>query len=156
WWQYEGSSVCDYYARFEADGRMSIKEKVPASCDQSFKNTALAIGPDNSVHAIFGRNLYNLQYWVRTDAGWSVQKEPMPATDRPEAPSVGVTSAGVVLAVWKAPSPGGKTDVYGAKRLGPGNWQVEDLSPVIPDCKDGAKVDGPSLAADYSGGMRLL
>ena len=156
WWQQDGPTVCDYYARIEADGRVSIREQVPDSCGASFKNTALGIGPDNSAHALFGRNLYNLYYWQRTDAGWVVRREQLPVIGRPEAPTLGVTTGGTVIAAWKDNAPKGNSDIYAGTRVGPGNWGVEDVSAgLTPGCEGSSKSDNPNLAADYTGGMRI-
>ncbi|MFL5732978.1 MAG: hypothetical protein ACJ78Q_07225 [Chloroflexia bacterium] len=157
WWQLDGSTVCNYYARIEADGRTSILEKVPGTCGLNLKNTAMAVAADNSVHALFGRNLQNILYWARTDAGWVAQGEQIPGTQQPEHLAIGVTTGGTVMAAWKDLSEGGWTDIYGSTRRGPGNWSPEqDLSEGLsPGCAGNSITYYPSLAADPSGGMRM-
>ncbi|HYP19609.1 MAG TPA: hypothetical protein VEY08_05995 [Chloroflexia bacterium] len=157
WWQYEGRAVCDYYLRIEADGRTSIKEQVPGTCGHSYKNTALAIGPDNNAHMLFGQNLQSLFYWVRADAGWPVQAERIGGTTTPEAPTLGVTTQGTAIAAWKDKAPGGFGDVYTGVRQAPGKWQVENVSHTLtPGCEGNSITDEPALAADPAGGMRLV
>lgn len=157
WWQYEDKAVCDYYVRIEADGRTSIKEQVPGTCGHNYKNTALAIGPDNTAHMLFGQNLQSLFYWARTDGGWSVQAERVGGTTIPEAPTLGVTTTGTVIAAWKDKAPGGFGDIYTGVRQAPGRWQVENVSSSLtPGCEGNSKTDRPALAADPTGGMRLV
>lgn len=156
WWQYEDRAVCDYYVRIEADGRTSIKEQVPGTCGHSYKNTALAIGPGNAAHILFGQNLQSLFYWVRGDSGWTVQAERIGGTTIPEAPTLGVTTQGTVIAAWKDKAPGGFGDVYTGVRQAPGQWQVENVSHTLTSgCEGNSKTDRPALAADPTGGMRL-
>ncbi|HEX8597561.1 MAG TPA: hypothetical protein VF952_03500 [Chloroflexia bacterium] len=157
WWQYEDRAVCDYYVRIEADGRTSIKEQVPGTCGHNYKNTALAIGHDNNAHMLFGQNLQSLFYWVRTDSSWSVQAEPLGGTTTPEAPTLGVTTQGVVIAAWKDKAPGGFGDILTGVRQAPGRWQVENVSHTLtPGCEGNSITDEPALARDPTGGMRLV
>jgi hypothetical protein len=156
WWQLDGSAVCDYYARIEADGRTSILEKVPGTCGLNLKNTALAVGADNSVHVLFGRNTQSIFYWARTDAGWVAQGEQIPGTNQPEHLAVGVTTGGVVFAAWKNKADGEWTDIYSATRRGPNDWATEDLTASLsPGCEGNSITYYPTLAADPSGGMRM-
>jgi hypothetical protein len=156
WWQYEGSSVCDYYARMEPDGRTSIMEKVPGTCGQGMKNTALAVGPDNNAYILFGQNLHTVTFWVRTDGGWTVQGERLPGVSQPEHLSIGVTRGGTVIAAWKDVAPKGFTDIFTAIRRGAGNWAVEDVSASLsPGCAGNSRTYYPALAPDPAGGMRL-
>jgi hypothetical protein len=157
WWQYEDGAVCDYYVRIEAGGRTSIKEQVPGTCGHSYKNVALAIGPDNSAHMLFGQNLQSLFYWVRADSGWPVQAERVGGITAPEAPTLGVTTQGTVIAAWKEKAPGGRPgDIYTGVRQAPGKWQVENVSHTLaPGCEGYSATDEPVLAADPTGGMRL-
>ena len=160
WWQVDGSAVCDYYARIEADGRTSILEKVPGTCGLGLKNTALAVGAGNSVHALFGKNLQSVLYWARTDEGWTVQGEQIPGTEKPEHLSVGVTTGGQVIAAWKDNADGGWTDIYSAARRGPGNWFVEDLTERLsPGCAGNSityypSPRGRSIGRDAAGVVR--
>jgi hypothetical protein len=157
WWQQDASGVCDFYARIERDGRVSVNEQVPGSCGMSLKNTALAVGPDNSVHALFGRNLHNLYYWMRGDAGWQIQREPLPHGPAPEAPAIGVANGGQVIAAWKDAAPRGNGDIFAAARTEPGKWTLENVSASLtPGCEGNSKSDLPALAADPSGGMRMI
>jgi hypothetical protein len=157
WWQYEGNGVCDYYVRIEADGPTSVKEQVPGTCGHNYKNTALAIGPDNNAHMLFGQNLQSLFYWVRADSGWTVQAERVGGTTIPEAPTLGVTTQGVVIAAWKDKAPGDFSDIYTGVRQAPGKWQVENVSHTLtPGCEGNSITDEPALASDPTGGMRLV
>ena len=159
WWQQEGAAICDYYARIEADGRVSIVEKIPATCGQRYKNTALAVGADNRVHALFGQNLISVLYWSRTDAGWDVQAEGVPGIRAPENMALGVTTGGVIIASWQdiAPKNSGNTDIYAATRRSPNSWDVEDVSlGLTPGCPGDSSSYLPSMAADHTGGMRLV
>ena len=157
WWQYEDRAVCDYYLRIEADGRTSTKEQVPGTCGHSYKNTALAIGPDNTAHMLFGQNLQSLFYWVRADSEWPVQAERIGGTTTPEAPTLGVTTQGTAIAAWKDKAPGGFGDIYTGVRQAPGRWQVENVSHTLtPGCEGNSITDEPALAADPTGGMRLV
>jgi len=159
WWEQPANVVCDYYARIEVDGSVSPVETVPNTCGRGLKSTALAIGPDNSVHMLFGENNVNVLYYQRVENGtWTAQGEGIVSSGAPTSVALEVGTQGAVMAAYKAAGPGGNTDVYSAHRKGPNSWEVQNVS---SDCCDGCPGNTrtylPALAADPSGsgGIRM-
>ena len=157
WYEQSGSTTCNYYARIAADGTTSLKETVPGTCGLQRKATALAVGTDNTVHALFGTDNTNIYYYQRTDAGWTIQSERVLEGNRPNSLALGVTTNGTVIAAWIALSPGGNNDVYtGTRNASNRTWTIENISYSCCDgCSTNSKTYLPSLARDYSGGMRI-
>ncbi|HUP28396.1 MAG TPA: S-layer homology domain-containing protein [Chloroflexia bacterium] len=158
-----GSTVCGYYALIEADGHASIVgEQIPRSCGGNRKMSALAIGPDNSVHVLLGWIGNETFYYQRSPQGaWVVQEELLPealgARVYPEAVTLAVSTNGVIMAGWKDISPTGSgSDIFTAVRNGTNNWTVEDISySCCSGCPESSGAYTPSLAADRTGGFRM-
>jgi hypothetical protein len=159
WWEQIGTNVTDHYAIIGADGNSILNEAVPNTNNLGAKGTAMAVGPDDTVHMLFGRNNNDISYWARTAAGvWTVQGEsiPVPNATSPTHLTLGVTSNGVVMAGWVGTGPGGYYDVYTAVRTAPNDWLVEDVSYVCcTGCPGNSRTYNPQLQADPTGGMRL-
>jgi hypothetical protein len=161
WWQQDGATVCDYYAVIGPTGQRLFQETVEnenlgwTTCGTGRKNTALAVGPDNTIHALFGANLNNIYYYHReADGDWT--EERIPQTGTPVDIAIGVTTNNVIIVAWKDGSPGGNSDIYTATRNSPNNWTVEDVSyDCCAGCPGNSHAYLPSLYPDPSGGMRL-
>lgn len=156
WWAASGAT-CGYYARIERDGRISVNEQVPGTCATNRKNTAIAVGPDNTVHALFGQNNENIYYYkMETNGAWSVAGEKVPNTARPGDLALEVNGVGQAMAAWKDIGLSGSgSDIYTALRLGPSNWRVEDISnECCTGCNTYSKAYLPSLARSPDGGLR--
>ena len=158
WWEQSGNTVCDYYARIEANGVRSILEPVPGTCgpSPSLKGTALAIGPDNTVHALFGRDNSAIYYFQRTDTGWVVQNELVTASNAPTSLTLAVSTQGTVMAAWMGYAPTLYYDIYTGTRTAPGQWLIEDVSyNCCSGCPAESRTYIPTLASDPNGGFRL-
>ena len=159
WWEQPADVVCDYYARIEVDGTVSPVETVPNTCGRGLKSTALAIGPDNSVHALFGENNINVLYYQRAENGtWPAQGEAIVASGAPTSVALEVGTQGTVMAAYRAAGPGGNTDVYAANRKGPNSWEVQNVSSdCCTGCPGNTRTYLPALATDPSdsGGIRM-
>ena|GEM_PF-2973623 len=163
WWEASpgGASVCNFYARIETDGKPSIVEAVPNSCGKQLRNTALAVGPDNSAHMIFGEPHVSVFYYQRAENGsWPAQGEVLTREGKPTFLTATVSSNGVVMAAFRADAPGSGNygDIYTAIRRAPGAWAVENVSSTCcAGCPGNSKTYVPALAADPSGsgGIRL-
>jgi hypothetical protein len=158
---YSGGGTCGVYAQIGTNGLITLVETIPNSCSNFSKHTALAVGPDNTVHVVLGRDNLNLYYFQRNPAGaWVVQNELIYAevnTNDPTAPAMAVSTGGQVIAAWlQRPNGGGKYDIIAGKRTSPGVWVYENVSAA---CCTGCSFDSntyhPALAADRVGGIRL-
>ena len=160
YWQADrGGTICDYYARIEADGTVSVRhEQIPGTCGLSRKNTALTVSPGGTVHAFFGNNNKGeIYYYRRSPEGqWVIQGERVVSTGAGDI-TTAVTANGVLMTAWKGPAPGGNTDIFAATRNPDGTWSPEDVSRECcqPDCPLTSKAIRPTLAADPSGGVRM-
>ncbi len=159
WWEQPADVLCDYYTRIEVDGSVSPVETVPNTCGRRLKGTALAIGPDNSVHALFGEDNVNVLYYQRAENGtWTSQGEAVTGSGAPTSVALEVGTQGTVMAAYRAAGPGGNTDIYAANRTGSNAWAVENVSSNCCDgCPGNTKTYLPALAADPSGsgGIRM-
>ena len=159
-WALERGTAIGVYGYIDANGNSSPTEEVPNTRGANRKNVALAIGPDNSVHALFGRNGTDIAYYHRTPQGvWDITGETVPIRNRPYDISVGVTSQGQVMVAFKDSAPNGvQSDIFTTNRVGSGQWS--DLDDVSQTCCTGCPTTSrayqPSLAPDPFGGMRLV
>jgi len=155
WWAQSGDLVCNYYARIETNGSASVTQQVPNTCGRHMKGTALAIGPGNTAHMLFGKNNENVFYYQRADNGeWTVEAEPVTFTGIPIFLAIEVNSQGVIMATFRAaaPSPARYNDIYAAIRKGPGQWVAENISSTCcVGCPNDSKTYLPSMASDPSG-----
>jgi hypothetical protein len=158
WWGQTGTTVCNYYTLFEADGRLSAQETVPGTCGRQQKLTALAIGPDNVAHAIFGRDGQAVYYYRRDTSGaWGVKEETIASGGVPTNVALTVSTGGVVMAAYRTGASSAESDIYAGTRGSNGQWAMENMS---SDCCAGCPGDShaynPTLAPDPSGGIRAL
>jgi hypothetical protein len=157
-----GSSTCGGYGIVDTNGLLvGPSETIPNSCSNFSKRVALAVGPDNSVHVVLGRDNTNLYYFQRSPAGqWVVQNELIYSEvnlNDPSGPTITVSTGGQVMAAWlQRPNGGGKYDVIAGKRMAPGQWVYENISAA---CCTGCSFDSntypPALDADNFGGIRV-
>jgi hypothetical protein len=142
----------------DANGNASDPEEVPGTRGTNRKNVAIATGPDNSTHVLFGRNNTDIFYYHRTPQGvWDVQGEAVPIRARPVDIEVGVSSLGVVMVAFKDTALGSNNDIWTSVRQGPDSWTPIE-SPSAPCC-NGCPYDShtyqPALDRDPYGGLRL-
>jgi hypothetical protein len=157
WWQQTGTNVTNYYAQISTSGTYTILEAVPGTSNGFLKGTALAVGPDDTLHMLFGRDNQTVQYWQRSAAGsWTVQGETVPVPASATHLTLAVSSQGVVMAGMRGNSPGGNYDIYTARRNSPGSWSLENVSSTCcSGCVNNSKAYLPSLERDSAGGIRL-
>jgi hypothetical protein len=157
WWGQSGSTVCNYYARLEADGRKSVQEEVPGTCGRQMKLTAVAVGPDHAIHAIFARDNVSAHYYHRAESGaWGVQGEALPSQRVSAAVAIVVSNGGTIMAALRGPMSEAGTDIFAGVRTGPGAWALENVSgSCCTGCPGRSNSYLPSLAADPAGGIRL-
>lgn len=159
-WALDRGTAIGVYAYIDPNGKASPTEEVPNTRGANRKNVALAIGPDNSVHALFGRNGQDIAYYHRTPQGvWDVAGEVIPVRDRPYDITIGVTTQGQVMAAFKDSAPNGvQHDVFSTNRTGSGQWSnLDDVSATCcTGCPNTSRTYQPSLAADPFGGMRIV
>ncbi|MEO6457741.1 MAG: S-layer homology domain-containing protein, partial [Chloroflexia bacterium] len=156
WWQSDNGNNSCYYARVETDGRVSVKETIPNSSGSAFNFPAIAVGPDNTVHILCGKNDNSIYYYQRSNSGnWPVQREVVPWEARPTDFSIEVSNRGVIMAAWKDLAPGGNSDIFTGVRQGTNNWRVEDISAACCNgCPGNSRSYTPWLAASPDGGIR--
>jgi hypothetical protein len=158
YWQSDNGLICDYYARVEVDGRWSVRhELIPDTCGRELNFPALAIGPDDTVHVLLGKNEVAFYYYRRNTQGvWDRRVELVSDRGRPTDLQIAVSTQGVIMAAWKADSPGGNYDIFTAIRNGDNNWSIENISyACCTGCEGNSRAYGPALAADPTGGFRL-
>lgn len=158
WWGTESRQVVGLISIIDANGNGSEAEEVPGTRGANRKNVAIATGPDNSTHVLFGRNNENIYYYHRTAQGeWDVVGELVPVRDRPVDIEVGVSSLGVVMVAFKDTALGSFNDIWTTIRQGADSWSAIE-SPSAPCCT-GCPFDShtyqPSLDRDPNGGLRL-
>ena len=154
YFEYNGSnSTCGYYAIVNSSANLVSVQEIPGSCNNFNKNTAIAVGPDDTVHVILGRDGNNLRYFQRNPAGqWVVQDEVV-TNAGPTAPSLAVSTNGVVMAIWLQGA-GTSGDVISGRRDGPGQWVYENISAVCcTGCEFGSRTYSPAITADRTGGL---
>jgi hypothetical protein len=158
WWGQSGTTVCNYYARLEVDGRRSVQETVPNTCGKQMKLVGLAVGPDYSVHAIFGRDNVAAYYYHRTEAGaWDAQGETLTSSGVSAAVAIAVTQGGVVMGAYRSGMTEEDSDIYAGVRTGNGAWAMENISgSCCTGCPGRSNSYLPSLAADPAGGIRAV
>jgi len=155
YWSLHGDT-CGYYSRVDADGAARVNDRIPGGCtdvSNGRKNVAMAVGPDNSVHVLLGRNAENIYYWHMTAAGvWDVVGQALPAGAFPKDIAIRVSTQGVVMASWVATT-GGRGDVLTSVRLPNGNWDtVQNISAVV---NPAGSAHGPAMGAAPDGGIRI-
>ncbi len=159
WWAISGGAVTGQYAVIDVNGNVSRPEEVPGTRGANRKNVALAIGPDNSVHVLFGRNNSDIYYYHRATSGaWDVVADAVPVISRPVDLAIAVTSRNVVMVGFKdIATQGRNNDIYTTIRLGAFQWAPLDDSsaPCCTGCPFDSHAYQPVLAADPFGGMRL-
>ncbi len=158
WWGQTGTTVCNYYALIEADGRLSAQETVPGTCGRQQKLTALAIGPDNATHALFGRDNQAVYYYKREASGaWAVQGETVASSGVPTGVALAVSTGGIVMSAYRTGASAAESEIYAGVRSSNGTWAMQDIS---GDCCQGCPGDShaynPALTPDPSGGIRAL
>ena len=158
WWGQSGANVCNYYARIEVDGRRGVQEEVPGSCGRNQKLVAISVGPDNTVHALFGRDGVAVYYYHRTEGGaWDARDEKVTEGGIPGHVAIAVSNGGVVMAAWRTGAGPIESNVYTATRGGNGAWAAENISGACcVGCPGSSWTYLPSLAADGAGGFRLV
>lgn len=159
WWAVDGNQVVGLVSIIDAAGNASDAEEVPGTRGTNRKNVAIATGPDNSTHVLFGRNNDNIYYYHRTAQGvWDVQGEGVPTRARPVDIEVGVSSLGTVMVAFKDTAEGSHNDIWTSIRQGPDNWSPLQ-SPTSPCC-NGCPYDShtyqPALDRDANGGLRMV
>ena len=156
WWQSDNGNLSCYYARVETNGLVSVRQQIPGSSGAGFNHPAIAVGPDNTVHVLCGKNDTSVYYFQRTDAGsWPVQREVVPWGTRPTDLAIEVSHRGVVMAAFRDYGLGGNWDIYTAIRNGTNNWAVENISaPCCNGCPNNSRTYTPGLAASPDGGLR--
>lgn len=158
WWAYAGNQSVGLLSIIDANGNASEAEEVPGTRGTNRKNVAIAVGPDNSTHVLFGRNNENIYYYHRTPQGvWDVIDESVPIRTRPVDIEVGVSSLGVVMVAFKDTALGQNNDIWTTIRQGNGQWTPIE-TPSAPCC-NGCPYDShtyqPSLSPDQNGGLRM-
>ncbi|HEY0071001.1 MAG TPA: S-layer homology domain-containing protein [Chloroflexia bacterium] len=159
WWALDGGQVVGYLSIIDANGNASPREEVPGTRGTNRKNVAIATGPDNSTHVLFGANESNIYYYHRTTGGaWNVAGESVPARSTPVDIEVGVSSLGVVMVAFKDTAMGSNNDIWTTTRQGTASWTaIEDVTEV---CCTGCPYDShtyqPALDRDPNGGLRLV
>jgi hypothetical protein len=158
WWQQTGTNVTNYYAQVGTNGTYTLLVAIPGTSNGFLKGTALAVGTDDTIHILLGRDNQTVQYWQRSAAGaWTVQGETVPVPESPTHLTLAVSSQGVVMAGMRGNSPGGNYDIYTAKRNSPGSWSLENVSYVCcTGCTNNSRAYLPSLERDSAGGIRLV
>jgi hypothetical protein len=158
WYAQTGATVCNYYARLESDGRKSAQEEIPGTCGKQMKLSALAVGPDNTAHAIFGRDGGQMHYYHRLDSGaWDVQGESVPAPGASGMVAIAVSNNGTVMAAHRGLMSESGTDMFAGVRTGANAWAMENISgSCCTGCPGRSNSYMPSLAADPSGGIRMV
>src|SRR5688500_17561990 len=156
WWQSDNGNHSCYYARVEATGVVSTRQVIPNSSGSGFNHPAIAVGPDNTVHILCGKNDTSIYYWQRTEAGaWPVQREVVPWDTRPTDLALEVTNNGTVMAAYRDYGEGGNWDIYTGTRQGTNSWRIENISAVCCNgCPNNSRSYTPWLAPSPDGGMR--
>ena len=162
WWAPDSGGICGHYARVDADGIQRVLDTVPNSCldfSNARKNVAIAVGPDNSVHVLFGRNSIpgNIFYWRLSPNGvWDVQGESIPTHSQPKDLTLAVTTNGTVMAAWIDTS-GSRGDVFYSVRQGTNSWSSlgTPISASVSGGDSRAQATRPSLGRDPFGGLRI-
>ncbi|MDQ6694296.1 MAG: S-layer homology domain-containing protein, partial [Chloroflexota bacterium] len=158
-WAYDGGDAVDYYSKIDPNGNTISTEEVPGSRGLGAKNTGIAVSPDGTVHALFGANGVNYFYFRRTVRGnWDVQAQRIPTYQSPQENSIGVTTQGTVIVVWKDNAPIGEAnDILGTVRQNDGTFAAfEDITaPCCSGCPSSSHTYLPRLARDPFGGMRM-
>ena len=162
WWGPGSTGLCGYIARIETNGVATLNEEVPGTCLDSTnarKNVALAVGPDNFVHVLFGRNNENIFYYRADPNGsWNVIGEQLPGTGNPGNLALAVSSLGTVMAAYTANgSAGHSKDIYTDVRNPAGGWQPRENISAPVNAGD-SRISGhlPALERDYLGGIRAV
>jgi hypothetical protein len=158
WWALDGNQVIGLVSIIDANGNASDPEEVPGTRGANRKNVAIATGPDNSTHVLYGRNNSDIYYYHRTPQGvWDVVGETVPTRARPVDIEVGVSSLGVVMVAFKDTALGNNNDIWTTIRQGADSWTPIE-SPSAPCC-NGCPYDShtyqPSLDRDEVGGLRM-
>jgi hypothetical protein len=160
YYKYVGSGTCGMYGLVDATGGLVMTQVIPNSCSNFNKRVALATGFDNSVHVILGREGVNLFYYqLSPDGDWVVTEELVYEEinrNDPSAPTIAVSTNGTIVAGWvQRPNGGGTADVIAARRAGPRNWVLENISAACcTGCEFGSNTYSPAFAADNMGGIR--
>ncbi|MDQ5826311.1 MAG: S-layer homology domain-containing protein [Chloroflexota bacterium] len=158
WWAVDGNQVIGLVSIIDANGNASEAEEVPGTRGANRKNVAIATGPDNSTHVLFGRNNENIYYYHRTPQGvWDVVGESVPIRSRPVDIEVGVSSQGVVMVAFKDTALGSFNDIWTSIRQGADSWTPIE-NPTAPCC-NGCPFDShtyqPTLDRDENGGLHM-
>jgi hypothetical protein len=156
-----GQNLCDYYKQFDTTGTMVLNVVIPGTCDGiPRKLGGIAVDAALNVHIVLGREntAGSMLYWQRSNAGvWTVQGEALPSGCGIADISMTATAQGTVMAAWKNCGITSGSDIFTAVRVGPNNWQYEDISPSCCDpCPNTSFAYLPKLAPDPSGGIRAV
>ncbi|HEX8230315.1 MAG TPA: hypothetical protein VF826_13505, partial [Chloroflexia bacterium] len=157
-WAVDARQVIGMVSIIDANGNASEPEEVPGTRGANRKNVAIATGPDNSTHVLFGRNNENIYYYHRTPQGvWDVVGEGVPTRARPVDIEVGVSSQGVVMVAFKDTAMGSFNDIWTTIRQGADSWTaIEDVSaPCCNGCPFDSHTYQPSLDRDENGGLHM-
>ncbi len=114
------------------------------------------MGPTGTVHILFGANNKDAYYYERSASGtWTVEGEEV-VTGAVADLAIVESNKGVVMAAYKAPGPGGYSDIVTARRDKPGTWVKENVSAqCCVSCEGNSRAYLPSLAAAPDGGIRM-
>jgi hypothetical protein len=158
WWGQTGNIICNYFALIESDGRVSVQGEVPNTCGSQQKLTALAVGPDNATHALFGKDNETVSYYRRAPGGaWPVQGEVIAASDIPTGAAIAVSTGGVVMSAYRTGGNDVDSEIYVGVRNPGGGWAMENLAEgCCQGCPGYSHSYNPALTPDPSGGIRAL
>jgi hypothetical protein len=157
WYGQTGTTVCNYYARLESDGRKSIQEEIPGTCGKGMKLSGLAVGPDNTVHAIFGRDNDAVRYYHRAEGGWDIQGETVPSNTVSASVAIVVANNGTIMAAYRGPMSDNGTDIFAGVRTGANTWAIENIAgSCCTGCPGRSNSYLPNPIADPSGGIRMV
>lgn len=158
-WAVSGGTVVGFYSRIDQNGNATVPEEVPGTRGANRKNVALAVGPDNSISVLFGRNNSDIYYYHRaTNGTWDAVSEAVPVIGRPVDIAVGVTRGNIVMVAFKdIASFGQNSDIYTTTRLGAFQWAALDdtSAPCCSGCAYNSHSYQPALSPDPFGGMRM-
>jgi hypothetical protein len=159
WWELANSRTCGYYSRVDADAVVRVIEQVPGTCmdpAEGRKNTAVAVGPDGVVHALFGKDQQNMFYYRLEPSGvWSVQGERITGAVVPKNIAIGVNNQNTIMATWIDRGPK-HNDVLTSIRQPAGGWGApQNISALVCQNDTRSSAHLPAIADAPNGGLRV-
>jgi hypothetical protein len=161
-WDAPGETLTNWYARVGANGEIEpgFPIRVPGTDDGGIRKlVGIAVDDALNVHMAFARNNIpeSFEYYERSEAGqWLAYEESIPNVCGPSDIGLEVNTQGVPMAIFKDCGQSGTgTDIYTARRVGPSNWVLEDISAACCSyCPNASGAYLPAIAATRDGGFR--